>query len=403
MSISARRISVLANAIHLEMPPQHIITQPCETVQQLSGQERAGTHILSVIVRRSYRYDESGICVLHEAPVSLQRELKTDEKSGELLHDTDLYPLKPRTDVVLHGRAGAQEPARHLTCGIRVGGYEKRIAVIGDRSCAISATGALMFSEPAQFKSIPLSYAFAYGGRDQATHARLGNPLADILKFLPEEYDLSNFSRCDYPRNPAGRGYLCSRDRAAVELVQLPNLEDPQDRLSPDRLIAEQWDQWTAMPLPQAAGWVHPEWFPRLSYVGFLPPHDAAFTAVAEVERGFAPADLMARKHYSEKISFLFTQGASLGLQFPYLRGDELIELANILPTPRARIQLPGERPVIHVDGRNGKLAPTTPVLHTVYIEPYKNRVSLTWRGSAPALRPYMEEELKTMPLRVQW
>jgi hypothetical protein len=66
-------------------------------------------------------------------------------------------------------------------------------------------------------------------------------------------------------------------------------------------------------------------------------------------------------------------------------------------------IRLPGERPVIYVDGRNGKMLETRPVLHSLRIEPFFKRVSLLWRGSGVAIRPYAAEELKTMPLHVSW
>jgi hypothetical protein len=42
-------------------------------------------------------------------------------------------------------------------------------------------------------------------------------------------------------------------------------------------------------------------------------------------------------------------------------------------------------------------------VLHHVVIEPDVDRVSVVWRGSAPALRRYMLEELLAMPLLVTW
>ena len=41
--------------------------------------------------------------------------------------------------------------------------------------------------------------------------------------------------------------------------------------------------------------------------------------------------------------------------------------------------------------------------IHTVLIEPDEARLSVLWRGCAPALRPYMPKELETMPFRVEW
>jgi hypothetical protein len=380
-----------------------IITQPGPLVRQVSGNDPDRNLILSVLAKRCYRYDERGLCMLHEEPVPMQEELGMHDATGELLHDMELYPFKLKTDVVLHGHAGRGGPAQELECAVRIGSYEKRVRVIGNRRCAISDEGAVLFSKPEPFDAMPLSYRHAYGGRDQGGHAAMGNPLSHLQKYFSPEYDVSDFSLCDYPRNPAGKGYFCHWAPQSVELLELPNLEDPPDLLAPARLFAGQWDRWPAMPMPQGTGWVSPGWFPRMAYFGVVPKHDPAFDQAAEILRGFAQADIMEKKPALQKISFLAAQGASLGLQFPYLQGNEQIELINILPDIHSFIQLPGERPVIHVDGRKGNLLSTEPVLHSIKIEPFPRRVSLIWRGHNKAIRPYMDEELKTMPLRVQW
>jgi hypothetical protein len=68
----------------------------------------------------------------------------------------------------------------------------------------------------------------------------------------------------------------------------------------------------------------------------------------------------------------------------------------------RWSLRLPGARPAIWTDGRNGRLNPTEPRLHKLLIEPDLARVTLVWCGSAPALRPYLPVELARMPLRVE-
>jgi len=50
---------------------------------------------------------------------------------------------------------------------------------------------------------------------------------------------------------------------------------------------------------------------------------------------------------------------------------------------------------------RDGKLNATEAVVHSLIVEPDSERVSVVWRGAAPALRPYAPAELDTMPLRV--
>ena len=64
---------------------------------------------------------------------------------------------------------------------------------------------------------------------------------------------------------------------------------------------------------------------------------------------------------------------------------------------------LPSGVPRIWVDGRKGTLKETEPVIHTVVIEPDLDRVTILWRGSAPALRPYLPAELAKMPFNVEW
>jgi hypothetical protein len=374
------------------------VSAPTPFVQQLTGNDPGGHPILSVLAKRSYRYDPRGACALHEDPSPLRGKMGDDPKNGELLHEFDLYPYKVRTDVVLHGQAGHSGPVRELTCTIRVGAHEKRIAVMGNRKCTLSATGELVFSEPAPFTAMALSYRNAYGGRDKAGHAAVAHPLAGLAPHLPPDYEAAKLSLCDYPRNPAGKGYLCHWAPAQLDALDLPNLEDPLDRLSPARLFAGKWDRWPAMPLPQGTGWVSYGWFPRIAYLGVVPPHDPAYAQTAEVARGYAPANIM-----QSKPSFMMVQGASLGLQLPYLQGNELIELHNVLPDVTSSIQLPGERPLIYVDGRNGRMLETKPVLHSLRIEPFLKRVSLLWRGCAKAIRHYTEDELKTMPLHVSW
>jgi hypothetical protein len=158
------------------------------------------------------------------------------------------------------------------------------------------------------------------------------------------------------------------------------------------------------MPIPHAFDWDDPGTFPRLAYAGFVHDHEALAEPVAEVRRGYAPPDIMAAKPIEEKASARFTNGASLGLQMPHLRGGEDCLLGGIHPRfPVWTFRLPNDQPTIETDGRNGKMNKTRPVVHTVDIEPDLSRFSIVWRGSAASLRPYGTEELKKMPFLVRW
>jgi hypothetical protein len=85
------------------------------------------------------------------------------------------------------------------------------------------------------------------------------------------------------------------------------------------------------------------------------------------------------------------------------LTGTEEVETLSLHPrNARWRFRLPQERPRMWVDGRKGNLIETKPVIHTLVLEPDLDRLTVVWRGCAPALRPY-REEIAQMPFRVDW
>jgi hypothetical protein len=378
---------------------------PGATVRQDSAKDPAGQFIQSVVVKRTYRV-ERGMCVLASGQVPLCEEPEFDpDDPNLLLQDSDLIPYKLRTDVIVKGHAYGYNGRQKFLAVVRVGGAEKQILVQGDRGCTRSATGALLFSVPDAVDRIPLSFAYAYGGRDTVAEAAW---LKDAIARAPHESaDLqpsAEGSPYAYPRNPSGRGYLIRNNAAAVEALQLPNLEDPVDRVTPQRLEVGSRLRWPRMPLPWATGWVPADWFPRIVGLGLLPLYERMAEPFPEVQRGFIADSVLRPAQYDLADPFHLTCGASLDMQLPYLRGGEPVRLGSLHPAQADwSFRLPSERPAIWTDGRNGTLNPTEPVIHTVVIEPDEERVSVVWRGSAPALRPYMDAELTTMPFRVDW
>lgn len=380
-------------------------TTPPGTEVQRSGKDPTGRFILSVLAKRTYRIVEGGRCALDEKQVPLVTEPQPDPENPDLLlHDTDLYALKLMTDVVVKGYAyGNGQDVSGVA--VRVGNHEKRILVTGDRSCTLTAAGKIVFSRPEAVEKVPLRYTHAYGGRDAVAETTYGNPYLELQPALdPEQCDLAKASPFLYPRNPCGRGYLIKAERDAVEALRLPNLEDPLDLLTPERLPVGEVEQWPRMPLPQATDWFDYAWFPRIAYFGVVPFFEPEGQPLAEVVRGFSPPYVAQERVPDADAAFRMTCGASLGLQLPHLRGDEEVELLNMSPTGRAlRFRVPKERPRIWTDGRKGKLNKTEPVIHTVVIEPDASRLMIVWRGSAPALRPYLPDELEKMPFLVEW
>ena len=76
-----------------------------------------------------------------------------------------------------------------------------------------------------------------------------------------------------------------------------------------------------------------------------------------------------------------FANGASLGMIFATLKGDEQITLGRLTPDGVLKFSLPGEAPAIGLDLGQG-MQPLEPHLHTVSIRPDDLELDLIWRGA---------------------
>lgn len=374
--------------------------------QQVSGVDAKGQYILSVLVKRTYRIDKTGLCHndIEELPLVEDLAYYPESEDQLLESDFDIYPLKSKTDVIIKGYAQAGKASKYFSIGINIGKHRTSISVIGNRKAFLNASNKVLFSEPELIDRVPLRYDFAYGGWD-----KIGEYIREVhsqerIKMIPDDIDWPKGSGYRYPRNPLGKGYLVDLNRDAVEQLELPNLEDPLDRLKPDHLAADDWKRWPEMPVPRCTDWMDVLWFPRYAHFGFNVTALPSSKPAVEVARGWTRPDILEDKNAEQKFSYQAFNGASMGLQLDFLKGNEQCNLHNIHPEMRDfRFKLPGDVPKIWVDGRKGKLKETNPVLHTLVIEPEENRLSMVWRGSAPALRPYLENELNDMPFKVTW
>ena len=178
-------------------------------MQQVSGRDPEGRNILAVLAKATYRIAADGRLAPAEHQLPLNEAIVRDRELRLLRADTDLYPHKPATDVVLKGHAySGGRPSPTFRVSLRVSTVSKSIDVIGDRTCRLSAAGRLSFSAPEPLDKLPLRYDYAYGGEDKAAAARHGDPYAQLRRHLPPELAGASPQYYAYPRNPAGRGYL---------------------------------------------------------------------------------------------------------------------------------------------------------------------------------------------------
>ncbi len=370
------------------------------SVRQISGKGPDGMPILSVLARRTYTINQRGALEPVGEATPLVVDAVPDPANLDFLAaDSDLWPYKPQTDVVVLGHAYGDEPTFQAT--ISVGAQRASLQICGERRAGLLSNGRVEFTAPLPLTDgrLALSPTFAYGGHDLASEAELGNPLEPFRGEFVADIDPTLLSLFRYPRNPWGRGYVVRGTKAAVESAFLPQIEDPQDLLTPMRLLAERPARWPVMPLPVGCGWLPYGAFVRLACLRLVPNGERPEKPLAEIVNGWLPPNILDHSMPTAEDAFRLSQGAWPALRCGPLSGGETVMLERLHPHfGRLNLTLP-KRPDLRIDGRNqGKVIATKPVLHTLLIEPDLDRVTLVWRGSERAKRPYTDDELQRMP-----
>ena len=341
-----------------------------EHIAVVSGLAEERQTIFSVLVKRSYRIAHREPLVPLDEVAPLQRgDVYHDPGNPEsctILQEDELAPYKPATDVVVIGQAHAPrgQPAHAMTVGIEVAGQQKLLRVTGDRVAQYRSRLAPAVSEPVPFLTMPLRYERAYGGVDAVS--RPDKPFY-------------------YPRNPLGRGVAVVNVAEAIDGLRLPNIEDPEDLLTAERIVLEDESAWNRQPLAQGLGWFQKTWYPRCSFVGATPAHVTAQEVMREEELGLVPRGqiALARQFRLPSFDVRFNNGASLGLAFAKLPPGALLRLAGLTPEGMLSFTLPDSWPSIMLDiGLGENVLPTA--LHTVAIYVEERRVDMIWRGAHP-------------------
>ncbi len=368
---------------------------------QVSGIDGAGAPILSVLAKRRYRL-EGGRLVEGEDEALLAAPVVSDIAPELLLADSDLYAYKPATDVVVLGTAHPPASCKRFNAHVRVAGEEKRekiIEVLGRRR--ILRDGA--FTVPEEVEPTRLDYADAFGGEDSAYLATEGHPLDSLRELLDDRPEIFAANPFAYPRNPCGKGFSITGRAREDGLDELPRFDDPADPLTPQRRSAGEGFVWAPMPIPAGLGWFGLLWFPRCVYFGIV-PDTAAPQLAPEVRSGALRAADLERGVLSRHPDARHANGASPGLAVPWMVGGEQIVLENLSSTARVtELRVPAPPKRMRIDGRKGRLTDVEPVLSSIVIEPDREQVTVVWRGTGRALRPYGEEEVGRMPFEVVW
>lgn len=341
-----------------------------EVFEVVNGMDTERKTIFSVLLKRTYDIQNSGVLVRSGQTLPLR---KIDEYYDDgapdwatIKFEAELVPFKPYTDVIVIGKAYADQgnPIQQMDVSVSVGRRSKTIRVVGDRKCRYNSGQNPSFTDPVPFQEMEIRYERAFGGKDEISDPQ--TPLA-------------------YPRNDMGTGLILKNVRKRVEGLPLPNFEDLADMLTPDRIILEDPYRWNSLPLPQGFGWLQRSWYPRSSFVGSMPPYLDPDEVMREETLGLVPQRQVALSRQFKLPSYYpyFNNGASTGFIFKSLSGAESIKLSGLTPAGYLEFDLPGETPRLMMDISLGENE-LKPFLHTVCIRPGDMQVDLIWRGAHP-------------------
>jgi hypothetical protein len=359
---------------------------------------------LVMLVKRAYAIHGSTLRALPEAPL-LQVEAEYVPSSNaraadRLAQDVDLFAAhKPWTDVILTGAAwSSRGPVRMLDTGLRVGPLRKAVRVWGERTIRSDAPGRLRFSDPAPFTTLPLIWDHAYGGRDVFAEGRMR---ARRKPFSRDQ--AGEAGAIGYPRNPSGRGFFLDLDLDRLTGALAPSLEDPEDPVTPDRIVAKSALDWLDRPAAACYGPVDWYAYPRLAFwLGAR--HEPPARPVYEARRGLLRAQELGGRTRREGPDPRVYGCAPAGLGGARLEGKERISLWNLHPRQEhLEIDLPGERPQLLLEPPGCDIRELPALLQTVHIEPSSERITLTWTGTLPVAGIFPEEACRSMRRAARW
>jgi hypothetical protein len=256
-----------------------------------------GKTVLTIIVKGTFDMvsGQPGKAASEQIPVAFGDEYYNESDGGSVKFESDVAPFKPRTDIVLVGRACAPKGAlvRALDVSLRVGQLRKTIRVYGDRKWqSLSRFLPDSISEPQPFSTMDIVYERAFGGIDK-----------------------EGGGFCE--QNLIGCGFFEKKSAEALDGSPLPNLEDPNNRIR----------SWKDHPKPVGFGFYGRAWMPRR---GFLGTYDEKWRK----ERSPDPP---------KDFRFEYYNGAHPDLRINgFLKGDEEVELVNLTPDRKVGFQLPG-------------------------------------------------------------
>ena len=252
---------------------------------------------------------------------------------GGLYYETDMVPLKPKSDLLLVGSCHAPGGRPAISCPVefQVGQFRKRLVVVGNRRWG-STRSLRAASDPEPFVKMGLGYENAFGGPT-------------------------------FPKNPLGKGFGSGGSSA-----WLPNIQDPNRPILDDNPAQD----------PSGFGPIPRTWPQRCKNLGTFSP------TYLKTRWPWFPADF----------DFDHFNAAPIDQRLDHaLRGDETLRFINMHPEYSTYAsQLPGDRPQVFLrdqdvsdqGGVSAVLRKVSLVLDSLWVDMDQEKLTLVWRGLAP-------------------
>ena len=363
----------------------------------------AGNAVLHVVTRRRYALPAFDGAIYDGQPEALRGEAGPRPGDG----DGDLLAVaRPGTDVHVRARAYSLDgPVRALDVaviahrrGSAAPSLERRLRVIGDRCARRARDGALAFGETTPFTEMDLAWERAFGGADAAA--------ADVHRPEPYETPESIAARFAYARNPVGCGYVVDAASLGHGTLRLPNIEDPEDLVTAERLALGDATRWPLAPIASGFLPVPGHWWPRSAWLGFGAPTDESPARFVEVQRGWIPVGHVAPASLDDiaaRRDDRWFHTAAPGMCAATMHGDERFVLEGLHPhRRRLAFALPGEVPVVSARFGDAVLR-LAPALRTVDVDVEAGIVDLVWCARAALGTVTRRSPFSTLTHEVLW
>lgn len=366
-------------------------------------------HVVSsayAIVKRTYSVENG---VLKPAiAVPLAHDVRPDS-AGQLPDrlplGSDFHIHKRASDVVVLGHAFSPHgaPATRMEICVEVGHVVKQLAVFGRRHIEWHGDGRPRIGAAESFTSMPIDSDHAYGGIDTRTPYP---PMQSLLDVLDQAADHPG----TYARNEHGRGYFVSPER--FDGIELPNVENPNDLLTDERLVVGHPQRWGLQPMPWTLDWQPHSAFPRCLFIGqrprFMPPP----SELMEVRAGILPADF---ERYAtvadgepthpsdDQVAFAdrFYQEAQPDLQLgPLTLGTPVLVTGMRRDGLQLTFEIPPPPELEIVLGSEARRAEAR--ISNLVIVPDEGRVMITYCGRAPLAKKLVQGLHSSIPLSLR-